>query len=94
MWDTKTKTEIFGFYKMKTETEPKPNRNFCNGLVGLKLFFWFLGFLHTPTKNLDLIFKFFNEFHINPYRFLLWSQALDMELANVERPSFAHFDYI
>ena len=34
------------------------------------------------VENPYLIFRFFSEFHINPYRFLLWSQALDMELAH------------
>ena len=34
------------------------------------------------AENLDLILKFFSEFHINPYRFLLWCQALDIELTH------------
>ena len=54
VWDTETKTEIFGFYKMKTETEPHWNRTKILATVRSVStgFFQFLSFVHTPSSYL------------------------------------------
>ena len=45
-------------------------------------------------KISDVVYRFFSEYHINPNRFPLWAQAMDIDIqADVVRPGFPPFDH-